>query len=306
MRKGNFTFRKIPLHAITAFLSLLFLLLPRPAHSYGISVTTDKVQYKSGDDVIVKIKNEMKEPIYFLGMCSLKDCMKQDDQWSCEDDKCDAPQDVLVSGEEKELRIRVIGLVVGDMKYKFDYRTAILEKDYSTYSNEFFIINTGRPSPRLVNKQVNKKPVEKETIQSRIVDVGNEENKIENRFVAKTHEERIEAKEKVKSYITKNQKPEASKAKSYGMKNNEVVLAVSGIKKKDLNGLAGDIKKELSAVHSIEKIGAQKGAVQYFITLQGSSAADFSEQLKQAEFKKYRITPVQSTPNYIDCTLNYH
>jgi len=305
MRKRTFIFKKIPSTEITLFLSLLFLLLPRPAHSYGINVTTDKVQYKSGDDVIVKIKNEMKEPIYFLGMCSLKDCMKQDDQWSCEDDKCDAPQDVLVSGEEKELRIRIVGLVVGDMKYKFDYRTAILEKDYSTYSNEFFIINTGRPSPRLVNKQVNKKPVEIESIQSRIVDVGNDENKIENRFVAKTHEERAESEEKGKNYISKKQKSGTSKAKNYGMKNNEVVLAVSGIKKKDLNGLASDIKKELSSVQSIEKIGAQKGAVQYFVTLKGP-AAGFSEQLEKMEFKNFKLVPVQTTPNYIDCTLNYN
>lgn len=305
MRKGNFIFKKTPFHAITLVLSFMFLSLPRQAYSYGITVTTDKVQYKSGDDVIVKIKNEMKEPIYFLGMCSLKDCMKTDDQWSCEDAKCDAPQDVLVSGEEKELRIRVIGLVVGDMKYKFDYRTAILEKDYSTYSNEFFIINTGRPSPRLVNKQVNKRPVEKETIQSRIVDVGNEAHNIENRFVTKTHEERTESEKKVKSYFKKSQKSEASKAKNYGMKSNEVVLAVNGIKKKDLNGLASDIKEELSAIHSIEKIGSQKGVVQYFVTLEGS-AADFYEQLEKAEFKKFRITPVQTTPNYIDCTLKYN
>lgn len=280
--------------------------------SDGIKVQTDKVQYKTGDDVIITLKNELKEPIQFLGMCSIKECMKQYDEWVCEDAKCDAPQETLVPGEEKDFHIRVLGLVVGDMKYKFDYRTAILERDQTAYSNDFFMISTGRIPPRLVDKQVKKVPVEKfENEKNPFIPIGRpdaeevKEVKKKSRYVAKpSGEEGRTARKKGRDLPKKFQKQAAAKSKSYGLKNNEVVLAISGIKKKELKNLDKTIQGKLSSVHSIEEIGFEKGVVQYFVVLEGP-ADEFSDKLKKTEFSNFRIVPFKTTSNYIECALKY-
>ncbi|MGE0268254.1 MAG: hypothetical protein AB7S78_07350 [Candidatus Omnitrophota bacterium] len=280
---------------------------------YGLIVTTDKVQYKTGDDVIVKVRNELAEPIYFLGMCSLKDCFKNEDQWSCEDAKCDAPQDILVTGEEKEFRVRVIGLLVGDMKYKFDYRTAILEKDLSTYSNEFFIINTGKPTGYVLKSQEKDTSLriqdkdassDEKEIQSHIMDIKPSDQPIDKQYVAKKSKKQKTPNKKRSSRSSKKQESISAPNGGYNLKDNEVVLQISGINKKEKKDITRLLQDEFSFIQSVEEIGFEQGDVQYFIALE-ISAVEFADRLEKAQFRTFTLKVIRYNLNYIDCVLNY-
>lgn len=286
------------------FFSAVFLPIQAES-SYGIIVSTDKVQYTTGDDVIVKVRNELKEPIYFLGMCSLKDCFKNEDQWSCEDAKCDAPQDVLVTGEEREFRVRVIGLLVGDMKYKFDYRTAILEKDQTAYSNEFFIINTGRPKGYTVKNQTRDSASDEKEIQSRIMDIKPSDQPIDKQYVARKTKKKKTSNNKKLNHPNKKQEQINLPSAGYNLKDNEVVLQVSGISKKERKEITRSLQDEFPFIQSVEEIGFEKGDVQYFIALE-ISAVEFADRLEKAEFPAFNLKVIRYNLNYIDCVLKYN
>ncbi|MBP9854620.1 MAG: hypothetical protein KBD53_07125 [Candidatus Omnitrophica bacterium] len=290
---------------LVSLLALLVLFTPATALAeYGVIVRTDKIQYKTGDDVIVMIKNELKEPISFLGMCSIKDCTKKSDEWQCDDKPCDAPEDVLVPGEKRDFRIQVVGLFVGDMKYKFEYKTSILEKDQTTYSNDFFVINTGKSDGPTIIRGKNYNPDEQIEIQSRIVELTTDGQPKPQKYIVKKKKESDFADKK--SYIKKNDSKIPVRndlsVENYQLNDNEVILAVRGLSKDRQDNLNYLLKNEFSSVQSIDNIGLKEGVGQYFVTL-NISAAEFADELQKIQLPDFSFKVLHYSPNYIDCVL---
>ncbi|MBZ0166926.1 MAG: hypothetical protein K8I00_08970, partial [Candidatus Omnitrophica bacterium] len=152
----------------------------------GVVVQTDKPQYTTGDEVVITIRNELTEPIYYLGMCALSDCLLEGDEWRCEQSNCDAPQEVMLAGEEKIFHIQVVGLIVGDMKYRFEYTTAIMERNSQALSNDFFIISTGEPERMSIAEQIQQFPLSDPSTTPRFRSVGSgASQRRDNKYIAR-------------------------------------------------------------------------------------------------------------------------
>lgn len=280
-----------------------------PAAAANVTVQTDKEQYTTGEVVKVTVRNELTEPIHYYGMCALTDCMMENEEWQCENSAmCDAPQQVLLAGEEREFTIRVIGLIVGDMKYRFEYTTAILEQRKEAHSNPFFIISTGEPKQVSLSPQADYDPVPDGPGAPRVISLGKDSGgasgKKDNIYIARHFRNQDAPSNQKVVRQRKSQDRSASKAGSYGLAEGEVILSVSGVPKKMRRSLINVLTGEFSFIRSMEEITEFKGVVQYFIQLD-INPDEFAEHLKDTRFSAFRLDIIRVKANHIDCRLKF-
>ena len=279
--------------------------LPASGASAAITVETDKPQYTTGDSVVVTVRNELTEPVYYLGMCSLSDCLQVNGDWECEDSLCDAPQQVLLAGEEMTFRIRVIGLIVGDMKYRFEYKTAIRERVQQVYSNSFFIISTGEPEPITVGEQVRKFPAEDRDTSPRVYRPNSSDRgRRDNTYVARNFRNQDVPSNQEIIRQHKQQDRGSRQASGYGLAEKEVILSVSGMSSKMRQSLIKILLGEYPFVRSMEEIDFSKGVAQYFLSLD-INVDEFADRLEATQFSSFRLDLIRVSPNHIDCRLRF-
>ncbi len=281
--------------------------MPGLVNSAGadVIVETSKEQYTTGDDVIIKVRNELTEPIYYQGMCSISDCTKVQEEWRCEDAYCDAPRQVLLAGEEKEFVIKIIGLIVGDMKYRFEYTTAIMERNHEAYSNPFFIISTGEPERMTISQQVRQFPVSERSRNPRVIAVNSSDSgRRDNTYVARQLRNQDMPSNQEKIRQRKRQDRPASKVGGYGLAENEVILSVSGVPRKMRQSLINILTGEYPFIRSMEEVSFVKGVAQYFIQLD-VNAEEFADRLEATRFSSFRLDLIRFSSHHIDCTLTF-
>ncbi|MCA9402591.1 MAG: hypothetical protein KC897_02310 [Candidatus Omnitrophica bacterium] len=279
--------------------------LPAAGAWAAISVETDKPQYTTGDSVVVTVRNELTEPVYYLGMCSLSDCLQVNGDWECEDSLCDAPQQVLLAGEEMTFRIRVIGLIVGDMKYRFEYKTAIRERVQQAYSNSFFIISTGEPEQITVGEQVRKFPAADGAATPRVYRPNSSgKGRRDNTYVARNLRNQDVPSNQEIIRQRKQQDRGSRQASGYGLAEKEVILSVSGMSSKMRQSLVKILLGEYPFVRSMEEIDFSKGVAQYFLSLD-INVDEFADRLEATQFPSFRLDLIRVSPNHIDCRLRF-
>lgn len=285
-------------------LILLILSVNHTAYA-NVVVQTDKEQYTTGDDVVVNVRNELTEPIYYLGMCSLSDCLQEGDQWECEESLCDAPRQVLLAGEEKAFNITVIGLIVGDMRYRFEYTTAILEQHQETYSNPFFIISTGGSKDMTLSQQVERFPISKRSQSPRIYRPNSAtRDRKDNGYIARNFKNQDAPSNQEIIRQRKRQDRASSQASSFGLAENEVILSVSGVPKKMRRSLINVLTGEFPFIRSMEEVAFFKGVVQYFVELD-VNPEEFADRLDITHFATFQLDIIRLNPNHIDCVLKF-
>lgn len=301
-------------------ISVLGIVSTVEARGRGVTLTTNSDEYQLGDDIVITMSNNDREPIYYNGLCSLNHCEENNGQWKCEMLDCQAPQEVLSPGEEREYKIRVLGLLAGNIKYKLDYSTAILEKDGVVYSNTFFVknIRKGGPSSGLTKSApvvapksapVNRRrdlridpPVARKEINPKIISISKNGERTTNRYRATKFKNQNRPSNQEIIRQRKRQDSRPRKASGYNVTDTKIVLSVSGVDEMERGALAQVLAEALPSVEAIEQIYYDRGNIQYYVELNVDTVT-FSEELEDVGLATLRLDVIRMSPGYIDCVL---
>lgn len=104
-----------------------------------VSINTGKQVYGVGENVDVVIRNNLNNPIWYYGFCSLSLCQYQNNQWYCEVKDCTSAILVIEAGRAMKMETPVMGQPGTRQRYQFEFQTIIGDAVYTIHSNEFNI-----------------------------------------------------------------------------------------------------------------------------------------------------------------------
>ncbi len=306
--------KKIGRHVAVILISGLFVSLVPSSAGAEVVVKTDKGRYKLGDTITVSITNNLNEPVYFEGLCSINNCEQFQGEWRCEQLECDAPEEILSSDQTKEYRIKVLGLLAGNMRYKLDYRTAILEKSRSTYSNDFFVANPrkgglfkGKPPAKTAKKSslTKSSPASEaaaKPLNPKIIDISKTGKWTNNRYIAEKFKNQNRPSNQELIRQRKQQDRNARKLDRRAAMGDEIVLTVSGVDDSEREALGQLLAQGYNSVNAVEEVYYSSGNVQYYVELNVDTRS-FSEEIEKVNLAVFRLDVIRITAGRIDCVL---